>query len=155
MAEGDERAMEPREAPAPETGEGGRGAARGSDGADGGTGDREPPDIVKRLRERRERYRERGLAYRAAWVTAAVIVIAAGLAMTVLPGPALVVIPIGLAMLSLEFAWAERLLDRALERGIDAKDMAVNASRKQKILGIAAIACAIGAVVAVAVISFL
>ena len=36
--------------------------------------------------------------------------------MLVLPGPAFVVIPIGLAMLALEFAWAERALDQALEQ---------------------------------------
>jgi uncharacterized protein (TIGR02611 family) len=155
MAEGDDRALDPRGAGTPETGAGARGAAGGGDRSDADSGRHEPPEIVKRLRDRRERYRERGLAYRAAWVTAAVIVVAAGLAMTVLPGPALIVIPIGLAMLSLEFAWAERLLDRALERGIDAKDMAVNASRKQKVLGIAAIVCAVGAAVAVAVIYFL
>ena len=133
--------------------EAGGSAEAGGTGATPG-GRQEPPEIVQRLRRRREAYRERGLAYRAAWVTAAVIVIVAGVAMTVLPGPALVVIPIGLAMLSLEFAWAERLLDRALERGIDAKDVAANASRKQKIVGAAAIVCAVGAVAAVALIYF-
>jgi tellurite resistance protein TerC len=35
-----------------------------------------------------------------------------GLAMTVLPGPAIVVIPAGLAILATEFLWARRLLDR-------------------------------------------
>jgi len=33
-----------------------------------------------------------------------------GLAMLVLPGPAVVVLPIGLAVLGLEFAWARRWL---------------------------------------------
>ncbi len=116
---------------------------------------REPPKLIQRLRERREAYKGYGRAYRIAWVTAGVIVVVAGLAMIVLPGPALVVIPIGLAMLSLEFAWAERLLDSTLERGIDAKDIALNASRGQKIVGVAAIVCAIAAAVAVAVIYFL
>ena len=35
-----------------------------------------------------------------------------GLAMAVLPGPAIVVIPAALGLLSLEFAWARRLLRR-------------------------------------------
>jgi tellurite resistance protein TerC len=35
-----------------------------------------------------------------------------GVAMIVLPGPALVVIPIGLGILGLEFAWARRWLTR-------------------------------------------
>ena len=33
--------------------------------------------------------------------------------MLVLPGPAFIVIPAGLAILALEFAWARRLLQRA------------------------------------------
>ena len=115
---------------------------------------REPPKLVRRLRERREAYKKYGRVYRIAWVTAGVVVVLAGLVMVVFPGPALVVIPIGLAMLSLEFAWAERLLDTALERGIDAKDIAKNASRRQKIAGAAAIVCALGAAAAVALIYF-
>jgi tellurite resistance protein TerC len=37
-------------------------------------------------------------------------VLLAGIALTVLPGPAFVVIPVGLGILSLEFAWARRWL---------------------------------------------
>lgn len=36
-----------------------------------------------------------------------------GLAMVVLPGPAVVVIPLGLAILATEFVWAKRLLEKA------------------------------------------
>ena len=39
-------------------------------------------------------------------------VLAIGLAMVVLPGPAVVVIPIGLAILATEFVWARKLLNR-------------------------------------------
>jgi tellurite resistance protein TerC len=35
-----------------------------------------------------------------------------GVALVFLPGPAIVVIPAGLAILSLEFAWARAFLDR-------------------------------------------
>jgi len=38
-----------------------------------------------------------------------------GLAMLVLPGPAIAVIPLGLAILGTEFAWAKRLLRRMKE----------------------------------------
>ncbi len=110
---------------------------------------REPPQLVRRLQRRRDSYRERGLVYRIAWVTAAVIVIVAGLVLVVFPGPALVVIPIGLAMLSLEFAWAQRLLDTTLERGLDAKDVALRANRRQQVAGAVAILCGIAAVAAV------
>jgi uncharacterized protein (TIGR02611 family) len=39
-----------------------------------------------------------------------------GVALIVLPGPALVVIPVGLAILGLEFAWARRWLRHVKER---------------------------------------
>ncbi len=39
-------------------------------------------------------------------------VIAVGVALLVLPGPAFVVIPLGLAVLGTEFVWARRLLHR-------------------------------------------
>ena len=39
-------------------------------------------------------------------------VLAIGLALVVLPGPAIVVIPVGLAILATEFLWARRMLDR-------------------------------------------
>lgn len=39
-------------------------------------------------------------------------VVLAGLALLVLPGPAMVVLPLGLAILATEFAWARRLLHR-------------------------------------------
>jgi tellurite resistance protein TerC len=35
-----------------------------------------------------------------------------GLAMTVLPGPAIIVIPAGLAILATEFIWARRVLEK-------------------------------------------
>lgn len=54
-----------------------------------------------------------------AWVRRAIVavigftVLAVGVAMIVLPGPAIVVIPLGLAILATEFVWAKRWLDRA------------------------------------------
>jgi uncharacterized protein (TIGR02611 family) len=36
-----------------------------------------------------------------------------GIAMIALPGPAVLVIPLGLAILATEFLWARRLLERA------------------------------------------
>jgi tellurite resistance protein TerC len=40
-------------------------------------------------------------------------VVLIGIALIVLPGPAFIVIPIGLAILATEFAWARRALARA------------------------------------------
>ena len=39
-------------------------------------------------------------------------VLALGVALIVLPGPAVVVVPLGLAILGTEFLWARRLLQR-------------------------------------------
>jgi uncharacterized protein (TIGR02611 family) len=53
------------------------------------------------------------------WLRRAVVavigftVLLIGLAMVVLPGPAVIVIPLGLAILATEFVWAKRLLERA------------------------------------------
>ena len=43
-------------------------------------------------------------------------VLAIGIALIVLPGPAFIVIPAGLAILAIEFAWARRWLNKA--RGV-------------------------------------
>ncbi len=43
-------------------------------------------------------------------------ILAAGVAMIVLPGPAIVVIPVGLAVLATEFIWARKLLVTVKER---------------------------------------
>jgi tellurite resistance protein TerC len=43
-------------------------------------------------------------------------VLAFGIALIVLPGPAFVVIPLGLAILATEFLWARRLLRRVRQR---------------------------------------
>lgn len=45
-----------------------------------------------------------------------VSVILIGIALLVLPGPAFIVIPIGLAILSLEFAWARVWLKKIREK---------------------------------------
>jgi tellurite resistance protein TerC len=45
-----------------------------------------------------------------------------GFAMVVLPGPAIVVIPAGLAILGLEFAWARRWLRKVRARTSDLAD---------------------------------
>ena len=50
---------------------------------------------------------------RAAVAVIGFTVLLIGVAMVVLPGPAFVVIPLGLAILATEFVWARRLLQKA------------------------------------------
>jgi uncharacterized protein (TIGR02611 family) len=101
------------------------------------------PSLVERLRQQRERHRLRPLPVRVLYILVGFTLLGAGVAMLVLPGPAFVVLPIGLALLSLEFAWAEKLLESALEKGEVAKRKAADTTTTQRILS--AIAFALGA----------
>jgi tellurite resistance protein TerC len=56
-------------------------------------------------------------------------VLAVGIAMIVLPGPAFIVIPAGLAILSIEFAWARHWLRVLKERGQQAVELVRNSRR--------------------------
>jgi uncharacterized protein (TIGR02611 family) len=106
------------------------------------------PSLVERLRQQRERHRLRPVHVRVLYIVVGFTVLGAGVAMLVLPGPAFVVIPIGLALLSLEFAWAERLLESALEKGEVAKRKAAETTTAQRILSGITVALGAGALVA-------
>ena len=112
--------------------------------------ERKPPRVVQKLQEKRETHKDRHLVVRVSFLLAGLILLLGGVAMMVLPGPAFLVIPIGLAMLSLEFCWAGRLLDKSLVKADQAKDKAANASRTSKLL--TAGGAALGAVAAVVVV---
>jgi len=63
-------------------------------------------------------------------------VVLLGIAMMVLPGPALVVIPLGLGILGLEFAWARRWLRHVREAAASAANRVRNgASANRAIQG--------------------
>jgi tellurite resistance protein TerC len=49
-------------------------------------------------------------------------VLALGVALLVLPGPGILIIAVGLAILSAEFVWARRLLDRLKAQAQAARD---------------------------------
>ena len=57
-----------------------------------------------------------GQARRVIVIVIGFTVLLVGVAMVVLPGPAVVVIPVGLAILATEFIWARRLLVLLKER---------------------------------------
>ena len=92
------------------------------------------PKIVRRLEQQRTRHRKRPFIVRVLYILVGFTLLLGGVGMLVLPGPAFVVIPIGLAILSLEFVWAEALLDRALEQGEIARQKAAATTRTQRIL---------------------
>jgi uncharacterized protein (TIGR02611 family) len=100
-------------------------------------------DLIEKLQERRERHRERHKLYRVGVVILGTVITLVGVVMTgPVPGPGIVIIPIGLALLALEFVWAERLLEKAVDQAERAKEKAANTTRAQRILS--GIATALG-----------
>ena len=95
-----------------------------------GTGKR----FVDGIKERRERHRERHRLVRIAVVLAGFVVLFAGLAMLVLPGPGLLVTAAALTLLALEFVWAERLLARTVDQMNRASDTVKRANRAQQVI---------------------
>jgi uncharacterized protein (TIGR02611 family) len=86
----------------------------------------EPRPAIQKLRERKERHKQRGLLYRASFVVLGAVVMLAGLLLALpgVPGPGLVLIAVGLGILALEFDPAERLLERVLDRVETAREQA-------------------------------
>ena len=105
------------------------------------------PKLIERLEARRASHRSRHPLFRVAFGVAGALVTLAGVVMLVTPGPAFVLIPIGLAMLSMEFVWAERLLGKSLEQAAIAQEKAARTTRAQRALAAAGTALAIGACV--------
>jgi uncharacterized protein (TIGR02611 family) len=88
------------------------------------------------------------------WLFVAVgfTVLLAGLAMLVLPGPALAVIPIGLFVLALEFQWAERWLERSIHQADKAKQKAAEQSTLTKVITVGGTVLAIAGFAAWAIV---
>jgi uncharacterized protein (TIGR02611 family) len=105
---------------------------------------------IERLREQRERHLGRSRFYRVPFALLGFTVVLIGIAMLVLPGPGLLVIAAGLGMLALEFAWAERVLERTLERMSQTGTRVRRLSRLEKAVSVAAALAGLGALIALA-----
>ena len=108
--------------------------------------DTRPHPIIERLQARRERHRARGRLYRIVFAVAGFALLTiglTGLALPILPGWPLLIV--GLTILALEFAWAERMLERVVEKMEQAKQVTAEASRWQKIFGVLATCAAVAA----------
>jgi uncharacterized protein (TIGR02611 family) len=108
--------------------------------------------FVDGVRERREKHLERNRIVRVIVAIFGFLVVLAGVAMLVLPGPGLLVIAIGLGTLALEFVWAERLLERTVDKMDEAADAVKRSSPTQRALGVTLLALAAGGLVAAAVL---
>ena len=72
--------------------------------------------FVEGLQERRARHKERHHLIRVAAAIGGFLVVLLGIILIPLPGPGLLVVAVGLAVLALEFAWAEHLLEKTVDR---------------------------------------
>ena len=89
--------------------------------------------MIVRVREQKERHKQRGAISRISVVTAGFLVIALGIVLIPLPGPGWVIVAVGLALLALEFDSAERLLEHVLNRLEQVGDKAANAGPRARV----------------------
>jgi uncharacterized protein (TIGR02611 family) len=106
------------------------------------------PGPYRRWREQIARYRALHITWQISVLTIGIAIICAGLAMLVLPGPGWAAIFVGLAVLSTEFLWAERLLAwtkrqarRAAHRALDP----AHRRRNQAVMAVVLVALVLGA----------
>ncbi len=94
------------------------------------------PEMLKKLQERKERHKERHIAYRVGTVVVGVVLVLAGIVLSGpgVPGPGFVVILLGLGLLALEFEPAERLLEKVIIWSDKAKDRVERSSTAEKVV---------------------
>jgi uncharacterized protein (TIGR02611 family) len=116
--------------------------------------DDDTPELLIKLRERKERHEQRHIVHRAGIVVLGFLILLAGVVMSGpgVPGPGIAVILIGLGLLALEFDWAERLLERAIIWGDRAKDRAEQTTTGQRIFAGVTGALAVAAFLVAAVL---
>ncbi len=114
----------------------------------------EPPELLVKLRERKERHKQRNILQRIGIVILGVLIVAAGIVMSGpgVPGPGIATIVIGLGFLALEFDWAERLMERLIIWGDQVKDRAEETSTTQRIIATFVTAVAVAAFVVAAIL---
>lgn len=120
-----------------------------------GAADRDDrPEMVRKLKERKQRHKERGKLARVGVVVLGVVLVLVGIVLSGpgVPGPGFAVILVGLAFLALEFDRAERLLERVMIWADQAKDRAERATTREKVAVGVLVALAIAAFVAAAIL---
>ena len=94
---------------------------------------------VERLRQRKERHRQRSRLVRVLVAAGGFLTVAGGISLLVLPGPGIPLLVVGLGLLALEFDWAEAAFVRTLEKAEQAARLARRRSRKTKAAGTGAV----------------
>jgi uncharacterized protein (TIGR02611 family) len=114
----------------------------------------EPPELLIKLRERKERHKQRHMVHRVAVVVLGFLIVLAGVGLSFpgVPGPGIAVIVIGLGFLALEFDRAERLLERAIIWADRTKDRAERTTTGQRIVSGVLAALVVAAFVVAAIL---
>jgi uncharacterized protein (TIGR02611 family) len=102
---------------------------------------------MERVRARQERHRARSRPYRFVFAAVGFVVLAVGVIMLFTPGPGWAVIILGLGMLALEFAWAERWLERVVDQVERAADQVRHGSPAKRAAVLGAGVAALAAIV--------
>jgi uncharacterized protein (TIGR02611 family) len=112
------------------------------------------PDLIRKLRERKARHKQRNIVHRAGVVVLGVFLVIAGVVMSGpgVPGPGIATILLGLFFLALEFERAERLLVRAIHWGEHAAQRAERSSTAERVAAAGAGLLALAAIVIAAVL---
>ncbi|MEU5885102.1 PGPGW domain-containing protein [Spirillospora sp. NPDC047279] len=110
------------------------------------------PNPFGRFREFVRRNRLLNTTWRIGVFTVGVTVLIGGLVMMVAPGPGILGIIVGLAILATEFAWAQRALHHAKQAAEKAKEKALDPRKKRRNTILAVIG---GILVGAAVIAYL
>lgn len=109
------------------------------------------PPLIERVRARQQRHRQRNRLFRVGFAIVGFLVLLGGVVMLFTPGPGLAAIVLGLTMLALEFAWAERALEGMIDRAEQAADQVTKGSpvRRAAVLavGFLTVAASIAAIV--------
>lgn len=112
----------------------------------------EPPRTPGRVHRALHAHPALSLATKVTVGVVGTLVVAAGVVMFVTPGPAIVVIPLGLAILATEFAFARRWLDRARQWAHDARVKAEQLDpkvrRRRLLVGLTVVVVVVGGVTA-------
>ena len=112
------------------------------------------PDLIRKLRDRKVRHKQRHIVHRAGVVVLGCLLVLAGIVMSGpgVPGPGIATILLGLFLLALEFERAERLLERAIVWGERAAARAELTTTAQRVAGAIFGIVAVGAFVVAAIL---
>ena len=116
--------------------------------------DDDTPELLVKLRERKERHKQRNIVHRAAVVVAGVLIVCLGIFLSApgVPGPGIVTILIGLGFLALEFDRAERWMEKVIIWGDNAAERAERTTPRQRLVAGVVTALVIGGFAAAAIL---